>query len=208
VVRSLRLDQVPDATGTPTTARSGRCANHPAVAGIGACELCGRSLCVACAVPVRGRVIGPECLSTLLEDAPPPAAPPALIHPRGDGLAIAGFGLVIVLSLFPWSRFGDSSHFLGAWTLHWSLVAVVAALVGMAFAVFVWRRPLDGLLEALTYVWLGLIVGGAALLHHRHPPPLSVGSAVPWLAALGAGLAILGGVWKGASLLLARRALS
>jgi hypothetical protein len=153
-------------------------------------------------------VIGPECLASLLEDAPPPTLASLVVPPRGDRLALAGFGLVVVLSLFPWSRFGDSSHFFGAWTLHWSLVAVLAAVVGLAFAMFVWRHPTSGLLEACAYSGLGLIVAGASLLHHRHPPPLSVGSAVPWLAVVGAALAILGGAWKGAAELSARRALA
>ena len=59
---------MPEGTDATTT-RTSRCANHPGEAGIAACELCGRWLCVACAVPVRGRVIGPECLASVVEDA-------------------------------------------------------------------------------------------------------------------------------------------
>ena len=130
-------------------------------------------------------MIGPECLGTILEDAPSPTPPPPAIAPRGDGLAIVGFGLVTVLSIFPWSRFGDSSHFLGAWSLHWSILATGAAVVGLLFALFVWRHPTDAVMEACIYGGLGLIVGGAALLHHHHPPQLAAGSAVPWLAVVG-----------------------
>src|SRR5437660_4956906 len=165
----LRLGQVPDTTEAPTAARPGRCANHPAVAGIGACELCGRWLCVACAVPVRGRVIGPECLASVVEDAPPLPAIPSVPLRRGDGLAIAGFALVTALSIFPWSRFGESSNLWGAWRLAWSLPAVLAGALGLMFALAVWRRPIDQIVETVVYAALALVVAVTALLHHHHP---------------------------------------
>ena len=190
---------MPNGAGAPPSTRPGRCANHPATASVAACELCGRALCIGCAVPVRGRVIGPECLGSVLENAPPPSPPPLAVERRGDWLAIAGFGLVTVLSIFPWSRFGDSSHLFGAWSLHWSLVATVAAVVGLGFGLFVRRRPTDALTEACVYGGLGLIVAGAALLHHHHPPPLAAGSDVPWLAVAGGALALVGAGWKATS---------
>lgn len=195
-----------DVTGAPPSARPRRCANHPGIAGIGTCELCGRWLCLACAVPVRGRVIGPECLASVVEDADPAPPSPLVVRAGGDRLAIAGFGLVTVLSFFPWSRFGDSSHFLGAWSLHWSLVAAAAGVVGLLFAGYARRRPWEPLLEAVVYAGLGIIVAGASLLHRHYPPPLTAGSAVPWLAVIGGTLAVVGGALKGAVLLRAGRA--
>ena len=195
---------MPEGTDATTT-RTSRCANHPGEAGIAACELCGRWLCVACAVPVRGRVIGPECLASVVEDAPPLPAIPSVPRRRGDGLAIAGFALVTALSIFPWSRFGESSNLWGAWRLAWSLPAVLAGVLGLMFALAVWRRPIDQIVETVVYAALALVVAVTALLHHHHPPPLTVGSAVPWLAVLGAILALAGALVKGTALLRARR---
>ena len=195
---------MPEGTDATTT-RTSRCANHPGEAGIAACELCGRWLCVACAVPVRGRVIGPECLASVVEDAPPLPAIPSVPLRRGDGLAIAGFALVTALSIFPWSRFGESSNLWGAWRLAWSLPAVLAGVLGLMFALAVWQRPIDQIVETVVYAALALVVAVTALLHHHHPPPLTVGSAVPWLAVLGAILALAGALVKGTALLRAGR---
>jgi hypothetical protein len=157
-------------------------------------------------VPVRGRVIGPECLASVVEDADPAPPPPLVVRAGGDRLAFAGFGLVTVLSFFPWSRFGDSSEFLGAWSLHWSLMAAAAAVVGLLFAGYARWRPWGHRMAAVVYAGLGIIVAGASLLHRHYPPPLTAGSAVPWLAVVGGTLAIVGGALKGAVLLRAGRA--
>src|SRR5439155_12398399 len=101
-------------------ARPGRCAYHPGVAQAATCDLCGRPLCLACAVPVRGAPVGPECLPKVLDDAQPGPPPTAPVLPRSDVLAIGGFALVLVMSILPWSRFGDQSRLFGAWTPHWS----------------------------------------------------------------------------------------
>jgi hypothetical protein len=61
-------------------------------------------------------------------------------------------------------------------------------------------------MEAVVYAGLGIIVAGASLLHRHYPPPLTAGSAVPWLAVVGGTLAIVGGALKGAVLLRAGRA--
>ena len=73
------------------------------------------------------------------------------------------------------------------------------------FALAVWRRPIDQVVETVVYGALALVVAVTALLHHHHPPPLTVGSAVPWLAVLGAILALAGALVKGTALLRARR---
>ena len=39
-----------------TTKGTERCATHPSRNTVGICDVCGRPLCVECAVPVRGRV--------------------------------------------------------------------------------------------------------------------------------------------------------
>ena len=167
--------------------------------------MCGRSLCVACAVPVRGTMVGRECLAAVLHDVPIPDRVPSPIRPRGGALALAGFALVVVVSLLPWSRFGDSSRYLGAWTPHWSMIAALAGVVGFGFALVVRYRPQDPRLEAGVYGALGLLVAVAAALQHRHPPILSEATYWPWVAILGGLLALLGATLKMAAILAASR---
>ena len=173
---------------------------------MGSCEVCARPLCVACAVPVRGTLVGPECLATVLEHAPPPEAIPEPVPPRGGKLILVGFAVVVVASFLPWSRFGADSGFLGAWRFHWSLLAVAAGALGLLVALYASRRPLRERWESATQGVLGFAVLAGALMHAYHPPPLSSASAAPWVAVGGAAL-VLTGAWRkrrGA----ARRALS
>jgi hypothetical protein len=193
------------ATEGQTSARPGRCANHPAVASVGACDLCGRALCLACAVPVRGKVIGPECLSKVLVDAPPLPNVPDLIQPRGGWLALVGFAVVLIASVFPWSHLGDSSGYFGAWAPHWSLLAVGAAALGLLVIVVDRFRPMDLRVHTASMFLLAIVAGVAAFLHHRHPPLLAVSSRWPWLAVAGAGLAVLGALSNAMALVKARR---
>ena len=77
-----------------TTKGTERCATHPSRLTVGTCDVCGRPLCVECAVPVRGRVLGPECLSEVLGDDIPATPAPASVatvafahRPRGGRVA-------------------------------------------------------------------------------------------------------------------------
>jgi hypothetical protein len=136
----------------------------------------------------------------VLEDVPATPAPlPSLpAGAWGDGLAIAGFGLVVLLSVFPWTRFGDSSGYLKAWLPHWSLVAVAGSAVGLAFSIRTLRRLVEPGVVSLVYAGMALIVAGASLLHRRNPPgaPLASATAASRLALLGAFVALVGGVLK------------
>jgi hypothetical protein len=172
---------------------------------VGSCAGCGRPLCLACAIPVRGTLVGAECLTAVVEDAPSVGpAPSAPVSTLGDHLVIAGFGLVVLLSIFPWSRFGGSSGFLGAWSLHWSLISVAAAVVGLALALVRRHRSLDPRLEAGSAVSLSVIVAVSAILYRLHPPLLSRASLVPSLAVVGAVIALTGGIMKTAVVVRAR----
>jgi hypothetical protein len=189
----------------PATARPGRCTHHPGVAAVGACDICGQGVCVACAVPVRGAIVGPECLAAVLEKVPDTARVPPQISPIGDWLARAGFGLVVALTVLPWSRFGQGSRILGAWATNWSLLAALAAIAGLGLALFVRYRPVDPRLAATAYGILAVFVALGALLHLYRPPLLSEASAAAVVALLGAGLALLGAVLKARALLSAGR---
>ena len=167
--------------------------------------MCGRALCITCAVPVRGRLIGPECLPKILEDIPSPQPVAAATRPSGDLLALVGFALAVVLSAFPWSRFGDSSRYFGAWTLHWSLVAAVAAIGGLAATLVARYRSLDPRLEIAAYGGFAGVVAVAAVLHYRNPPLLSDATVWPLVAVAASLVAMAGATVKLLALLSARR---
>ena len=131
----------------------------------------------------------------MIEDAPPLEQTAPRFSLRADTLAVIGFALVVVVSLFPWSRFA-SSGFFDAWTVHWSLLAVGAGAAGLLFSLAVRRWPLDPRVEASVYAVLGLLVATGAILHHRHPAPLTEPRFTAWLAVVGAVLALLGGAGK------------
>ena len=88
-----------------------RCATHPTRATAATCEVCGRPLCVECAVPVRGRVMGVECLSEVLGEEVAVAAPLPTWRRRGiRSRTDAGIGAFIavtaLVTLLPWTKFG------------------------------------------------------------------------------------------------------
>lgn len=119
-------------------------------------------------------------------------------------LTMAGFGLVLVLSVLPWSRFGDASGLFEAWTVHWSLLAASAGTVGFVAAVGFWRWPRDPRVEVAVCLPLAALVIVGAGLHRLHPPSLSSASAVP-LLAVGAGLvAVAGAGFEAAGMLRTR----
>jgi hypothetical protein len=193
------------ATEGQASARPGRCANHPTVARATSCEVCDRPLCIACAVPVRGQVIGPECLSTVLVDPPPVQHLPLPIPSGGDRLTLLGFGALVFVSVLPWSRVGAGAGFFGAWTPHWSLVAALAGVLG-AVSILAWRyRPIDPRVEVAVSAILAIVAASAAYLHHRHPLLRGEYTVWPWFAVASAGLAILGALVKLAALIRARR---
>ncbi len=177
-------------------ARPGRCANHPAVPEVGRCSVCGRALCLTCATPVRGDLIGPECLSAVLDEIPAPTPVPIRVPPVASRLVIGGYGLVVVLSIFPWSRYGDSSGFFEAWTVHWSLLAVLAGLAGLAAALWLSRRPADPRIEMALHGGLAVVVAAAAVLHLSRPPPLSASAVTPLFAIVAALIAVAGALMK------------
>src|SRR6266545_4886093 len=60
-----------------STKSGDRCDLHPASPSVAECQSCGRPLCLACAVPVRGRVLGVECLEAALGPGLPAEVLPA-----------------------------------------------------------------------------------------------------------------------------------
>jgi hypothetical protein len=176
----------------PGTTRKGRCATHSGEDAVAVCDVCGRALCIACAVPVRGSVVGQECLAEVVED--PPLAP-VLVGPpsRARGLVTLGFALILGASILPWARYGDASGMFQAWTMHWSLLATVAALVGILALGLRRRLPGDQRLQAIALVAAAAVAVLGVALHGMHPPPLSERDPLGWGAALlGSSLALVG----------------
>ncbi len=175
-----------------TTRLAERCAEHPGRQSVAECEACGRPLCVACAVPVRGRVVGVECVVSVLGEQPQPPVKPGLS--RAAFAAITGLGTIVVASLLPWTRFGVGSTFLGGWDAvpSWSLLASATGV--LAFVVW-WIRGRGRRRGAAVVASVGgVVAAAAALLAAIHPPPFTKPSIGPGLAFLGGITALVAGL--------------
>lgn len=168
-----------------TTKTTERCAEHPGRRAVGACEACGRPLCVACAVPVRGRVVGVECVASVLGEQQQPDGGRSW---RRSELAVGvGLAAVVIASILPWTRFGVGSALLGGWDAvpSWSLLASAAGTAALvAWSALERRRRRGGDGVALAG---GIVAAAAAFLAYIHPPPFTK----PWVGPV---VAFLGGV--------------
>jgi hypothetical protein len=178
-----------------TTKGAERCATHPARLTVGACDVCGRPLCVECAVPVRGRVLGAECLSDVLGSDIPASAPPRRwrrLRSPADRVTGALLAVAALATLFPWTRFSTGSGFAGAWTVdtRWSMLAACAAVIGLAVWWALGRRPAPARTAAII---AGTVVAVGSLFAALNPPPFTKPAIAPWIALFaGAGAAIVG----------------
>ncbi len=150
-------------------------------------------MCLACAIPVRGRVLGSECLAEALGTEALPAADQPRPDPARRLRAATGaaFALGVGSTILPWSRFGIGSSAFGAWgaDLRWSVFAAAAAVVGLAAwwiarasHDFGWPRAVD-----LALAVLAACLAASAVLAIVRPPPFARTWVGPWVA-LGAGL--------------------
>jgi hypothetical protein len=106
---------------------------------------------------------------------------------------MAGFGMILVASIFPWRQSAVASSGLGdAWTLHWSLVGMIAAAAGLIAAVAGWRRALRAPLAAAIYAVCAIVVLFSTILDVARPPTLStVAGAIPWRIVIVGGVVAL-----------------
>ena len=159
-----------------------RCEVHPNRAAAVHCAECDRPVCIRCAVPVRGRVLGPECLRAALGDeAPPEPTPKRARRPTVELVAGVAFCAAAVLTLFPWTRFATGSGFAGAWAsdLRWSMLAATTAVGGaVSWAVGRGTRPFP-LRAQIVLGLLGALGAGMAI---AHPPPFKQASISPVVA--------------------------
>jgi hypothetical protein len=145
-------------------------------------------MCLACSTPVRGQTYGAECLAEVLGPDAPDAIE-AKVH-RADRtirtLAQVAFGLAVLATALPWSRFGAGSGAFGAWTRsgRWSLVAALAAIAGLALATARRRPRLRNPTWDVVTASLGALVVVATLLSVLFPPPFSRPWLGPWFAVV------------------------
>jgi hypothetical protein len=174
-----------------------RCVHHPGRAAVARCSACEEPLCLACAVPVRGRVIGTECLAAELGDpalTAPPDPEPAVAGSRGT---VAGAVLAVVATIGPWTGAGAGDRILGAWvpSVRWSMVAAAAALVLLPAAW--WFRARGSRAGAALVLLAGAAVVSASAFAIAFPPTFQAASWGPWLAAVGGAVSVAGAVASG-----------
>jgi hypothetical protein len=178
----------PAETGEPIAHE--RCAHHPGRPAVARCSVCDGPVCLSCAVPVRGRVLGPECLAAELGD-PGLVAPP---DPGGAGPGVwgtvAGAVVAVAGTIAPWTRTGAGDRPLGAWvpTVRWSTVAALAAVALLVAAIRLRRsggRPAG--IAAGAFATIVLIAGALAI---AFPPTFQSASWGAWVTSAGGALAV------------------
>ena len=148
-------------------------------------------MCIACAVPVRGGVVGPECLGRVLgPDVPDdpelqPGRPRRLPLPAVGG----GFLAAFLASAIPWTNAVTSSHVRGLFgsfqlsPASWALLTAIASAAGLLGWVALALRP--GLVRpSVLVVMAALGAAGAvgALLFVTFPPFATHPWLGPWVA--------------------------
>jgi hypothetical protein len=161
-------------------------------------------MCLACSTPVRGENFGSECLADVLGTDAGDASDPRPPRP-GRGVrtfALAAFGVAVLATAIPWSRFGPGSGAFGAWTRsgHWSLVAALAAIAGLVLTAGRLRSRLLDPGWDVAIAGLGALVVVASLLSVLFPPAFSRPWLGPWFAV------VAGAIACGTSILAARSA--
>lgn len=161
-----------------------RCVIHPARAAVARCSACDEPVCLACAVPVRGRVVGPECLAAELGD-PALTVPPEPAEPASVWAAVAGAVLALIGTAGPWTRTGAGDRLFGAWvpSVRWSMVAAVASVALLPAAW--WLRGHGARRPTVTATLLAIAVLVASALAIAFPPTFQAASWGPWMTAVG-----------------------
>ena len=183
----------PENDGSEAAAHE-RCVHHPSRTAVARCSACDEPVCLTCAVPVRGRVLGPECLDAELGD-------PAITTPTepdraaaGSWVAFSGAVVALLATVGPWTRTGAGNRLLGAWvpSVRWSMVAAVAAVA--LFPAAWWFRAHPGRRGAILVILGGATIALASALAIAFPPTFQAASWSPWVAAIGGTIAVAGAV--------------
>jgi hypothetical protein len=180
-----------------TTKGVERCATHPSRLTVGRCDVCGRPLCVECAVPVRGRVLGAECLTEVLGSDLPATEPPRpwrSLRSPADRLMGAALAVATLATLLPWTRFSTGSGFAGAWAfdVRWSMLAAPAAAIGLGVWVALGRRPSSTRVASMICGTLIVVGSFFAILN---PPPFTKPALAPWITLVAGVVAVVAAVF-------------
>lgn len=181
-------DKLRDVPVEERTSRTDRCTQHPGAASVARCDGCGRSLCLTCAIPVRGLVLGTECLAQVLgEDAP--VDEPS--DTRRLGAPAIAFLVATTATVAPWTTLGDGSGPLGAWSRspRWSLLAALAAVAGVLVEAVARRLAIGTVARDVADIVLGLAVFAGSVLAWFRPPFPADSVATPWIAAAAGAIA-------------------
>lgn len=164
------------------TTKADRCSQHPGSASVGSCDGCGRALCLACAIPVRGLVLGSECLGQVLGEDAPTDEP---VVPRRVGPAAVAFAAAVLATLPPWTTIGRGSGAFGAWSTspRWSLLAAVAAAAGLLIEIVLERLDTGAIAPRAVAMALGLAVVAGSVIAWFRPPFPADPLVTPWIAA-------------------------
>lgn len=163
-----------------------RCPRHASSPVVGNCDGCGEPLCLACAVPVRGRVLGPVCLETELGGPPSPSLPADPLPDPARRIADASLLAVLLATILPWSGVGLGAGPFGAWGTddpRWASMVVIASLVGCSLLSMARLRG-----ERLTRIAdrtvaaSALTSTSAAVLAILVPPPYTSPAVGAWVA--------------------------
>ena len=166
-----------------------RCRHHPGRPAVGRCAACGEPICLSCAVPVRGRILGPGCVAEELGDPALTMPPEPDVAVPGAAWTVVGALLAVLATVGPWTRAGSGARLLGAWVpnVRWSTIAALGSLVLLVVA---WWFRANGSRAARTLVIVtGLLVVVASALAIAFPPIFQVASWGPWVAAGGGAIA-------------------
>lgn len=175
---------------------SERCAFHAGRPAVARCDACGRPLCLGCSTPVRGEVLGPDCLARLLgaEDETGEASP---VPDRVGAVTRVAFLVAFGATLLPWARSGEGSWGFGAWgtTMKWSLLVAVAATAGVVVSMLGGAPP-DPRARQLRWacVVLGLLTSAGSVLAVLRAPAFTDPWFAPWIAAGAGALACVAAV--------------
>src|SRR3954451_18301779 len=179
---------------------TGRCSVHQGSGAGAVCDGCGRRMCLACAVPVRGGTVGNECLTTVLGPDAPEGSPADNRAPGDVAFLAAGVGFTacVAATAIPWTNSLTSSHvrgFFGSWEtrpVSWALLAAAASAVGLlVWLLLRFRARLRGVPALWLMAILALVVLAGAVLFMADPPFATHPRLGPWLTA-GAAAATVG----------------
>ena len=182
-------------SSTKTEVGRGTCSVHLERPAVGACDSCGRAVCIACAIPFRGGVLCVSCAARELGEPLPPPAVPARSR-RPDLVAATLLALALAAGSLPWDRLGILTSFLSAWRPTpepWPFVATVLLVIAGLAAVlplrFGPRRPTRG--AALAYGLCAIAAATAAARQIYGSPDFVSHTPIPYVVvalATGAGL--------------------